>query len=150
MSSDKVFYRANGDCLSLRFSPNGVLSSAYLVVDEVSYDVTPQFPGLCVENCEEYVKYFGYSEELRSVKLPSRLLRGLSTFGLVVERVEELKDGSLRVSVILQDERPLGCPRRIFEAKVKGESFYITAAADLDLVGQVLGEVLKYNTLEEC
>jgi len=147
--SSRVFYRANGDCLSLKFSPSGALSSAYLTVDGVSHDVTPQFPGLCVENCEEYVGYFGYSEKPRPVELPSWLLQNFSAHGLVVERVEEVRDKVLRVGVILQGERLLGCPRKILEAEVGEGIFRIIMTTDLDLAGQVLGEVLKYNTLEE-
>jgi len=55
------FHRANGDTLSLIFSPEGSLSSARLHTGDKQHDVVAALPGLTEAEADNYLDGYGWS-----------------------------------------------------------------------------------------
>jgi hypothetical protein len=116
---DKIFRRVNGDEIEIRFNDEGKVSSAILYVGELTRNAAPQLPGVTEDNCDEYMKTFGYQptyseEELR---VGSQVNQVLMRENLMAEYVK--KSGTQFIlSIIKLDHRKFVCPIRQFLALI--------------------------------
>jgi len=98
-----IFYRSNGDELSLRFGYEGTLSTAYLTYGGMRRDVSSCLPGISESNVHDYLKPFGFSLNPPGSHLYP-LLASLFLQGLTTTLVEEEGD-LLRAAVALEKDR---------------------------------------------
>jgi hypothetical protein len=136
-TSPTSYHRANGDSVSLVFSPEGSVSTAFLHVDGKKLDVSGQLPGLCESNAEDYLSSFGWTPG-QQTPIESAASTALSRVAppLSVERVRK-GDHHVVLECIRSADResPLCIPAAIYIVTPLGVTLHwstSTAAYSLD------------------
>jgi len=108
-------YRVNGDCLSIRFAPDGHLSTAILLVEGQQRNCAAQLPGLREENSLDYLGQFGYLPEYDEAcrEIGRELNHALARHQICVECVRRT-DRGFCLSVIDNKRRTQVCPVLLF------------------------------------
>jgi len=141
--------RANGDVLTVVFSPEGVLSSAWLSGKEKA-NVSAYLPGLTRENAEGYLYSLGFreysDEELKVGRDLSQVL--LAECGAFVSGLQT-EGESVVFEVCLAKNRYLPCPRVLLVGRIScvTGAVFTESVSDFFLADLFETTLAKYNTL---
>ncbi len=102
-----LLYRPNGDELSVGFSPDDTLSTAYLTIKDEQWDVSSFLPGLKISNLEYYKDLLGFTGVDTRVDDAQHYLEDR---GLSCDKILSVDSKEISMYIIQGSDRSIPCP----------------------------------------
>ena len=131
-----VYHRIVGDELSILFSYDNTLSTAFLRVRGLLFDISNSLPSITLSNHHEYLEMIGFKKKSDDYGI-SKIQKLFIDKGLCIDKVVCQEGDSFLFGLILDEDRRIPCPR------IRGYVRYLFDSNHIELVSVLDGRIEK-------